>query len=430
MAEADSTRDLSASRRGMLATGALLASMLAVVNSSLVNAVPLAIANHLAAEPAQAPWILNAFYAPLAGLLLVAGAAGDRLGRTRLLLAGAAAMAAGALVAGLADGVAVFVTGRAIQGVGAALLMPNSLATLTELFSGPERARMVGLWSAGAAAASSAGPAIGGWLSETGYWRWIFLASLPAAAVVSALVAVGEHSAGGEMAREPQPDASAWIPLTRLASTAFVGLSVFTFLLYGVFFSLMVLLPHLLSHVIGWSASAAGASLLPVSFASIVLSPWMANAAARLGPWRILAASPLAIAAAMLLAFRIVPGATFIANVLPVALLIGAGISAAGAPLTLALLGTVDVSHAGAAGGFNSSVSRMGGLLATALIGPALTLSGAAGLCAIHIILAAQIMVVAVAACVMLLLLNRSMCLATQRTTSTNGFSLQHHPQG
>ncbi len=244
----------------MLATGALLASMLAVVNSSLVNAVPLAIANHLAAEPAQVPWILNAFYAPLAGLLLVAGAAGDRLGRTRLLLAGAAAMAAGALVAGLADGVAVFVTGRAIQGVGAALLMPNSLATLTELFNGPARARMVGLWSAGAAAASSAGPAIGGWLSETGYWRWIFMASLPVAAVVSALVAVGEHSAGGEMAREPQPDASAWIPLTRLASTAFVGLSVFTFLLYGVFFSLMVLLPHLLSHVIGWSASAAGAS--------------------------------------------------------------------------------------------------------------------------------------------------------------------------
>ena len=176
----------------------------------------------------------------------------------------------------------------------------------------------------------------------------------------------------------------AMTPLSLFASRTFVGLTLLTLLLYGALGGLLVLIPYVLIKSCGYSGTHAGAALLPLPLVLSVTSPIMGGLAGRIGPRRPLAIGPLVVAAGFLLALRIEPHAGYWTSVLPSVLVIALGMSGAVAPLTTAVLSSVDARHTGSASGFNSAVARSGGLFATALLGFVLAAKGGQLIGAFH----------------------------------------------
>ncbi len=421
--------------RLVLAT-CILASSLAFVDGSVVNVGLPAIGRDLQAGAGALQWVVNAYLLPLTALLLLGGAAGDRYGRRRLLVAGVAVFAAASLACALAPNLAVLLAGRMLQGVGAAMLMPSSLAILGTTFDGPAKGRAIGIWAASGAAMGAAGPVLGGWLIDTVGWRAIFLINLPVALCAIFLawrvvpadldgrdwpidvwggllatgglgaatwaLTVGAGPAGwtgtalaaaaaaavlmaGFVAVERRLGERAMTPLALFGSRSFVGLTVLTLLLYGALGGLFVLLPFMLIQEAGYSGSQAGAALLPLPLVLSALSPAMGALAGRIGPRLPLSVGPLVVACGFALMTRIDPRAEYWTQVLPALLVVAVGLSGAVAPLTTAVLASVDASHTGSASGLNSAVARGGGLAATALVGSVLAARGGALLGGFHV---------------------------------------------
>jgi EmrB/QacA subfamily drug resistance transporter len=404
--------------RLVLAT-TILASSLAFVDGSVVNVGLPAIGESLAADADALPWLVNAYLLPLSALLLLGGGAGDRYGRRRLLVAGVALFALASLICAVAPSFGVMLVGRAAQGVGAAMLMPNSLAILGSTFSGEAKGRAIGVWAATGAVAGAIGPVLGGWLIDLGSWRAIFLLNLPLALAAIALAwryipddedADGRSLdlAGGVLATiglggvawaltigsgadgwtglaitlaagataalglflwvEKRRGDQAMIPLALFSSRSFIGLTLLTLLLYGALGGLLVLIPYVLIEAAGYSGTAAGAALLPLPLVLALISPIMGSVAGRVGARLPLSIGPLLVAGGFLLALRIDESTSYWTTVLPAVLVIALGMSCAVAPLTTAVLSSVDARHTGSASGFNSAVARTGGLVATALL--------------------------------------------------------------
>ena len=405
----------------------ILASSLAFVDGSVVNVGLPAIGRSLAANASALQWVVNAYLLPLSALLLVGGAAGDRFGRRRVLILGTVLFALASLGCALAPGLAWLIGARFVQGVGAALLMPNSLAILGAAFTGEAKGRAIGTWAAAGAAMGALGPVLGGGLIDTVGWRAIFLINLPIAAgavLLAGRYAPADHDAGGRTLDTPGAvlatlglgaltwgltigsGRSGWtagaaaaviagavllaafvlaerwrgdqamMPLGLFASRPFIGLTVLTLLLYGALGALFVLLPYLLIEVAGYSGTAAGAALLPLPLVIALASRWTGRLAAHVGPRAPLTLGSLVVGAGFLLALRIHAGGRYWTEVLPAILLLSLGMSGVAAPLTTAVLGSVDQAHTGAASGFNSAAARTGGLIATALLGSVLAASG------------------------------------------------------
>jgi len=412
--------------RLVLAT-TILASSLAFIDGSVLNVALPAIGRSFDAATAEVQWVVNAFLLPLSALLLIGGAAGDLYGRRRLLIGGIALFATASLLCAAAPSLALFLAGRALQGLGAAMLLPNSLAILSAAFTGERRGRAVGTWAAAGAVAGAIAPLLGGWLVDTVGWPAIFLINLPVAAAaiwlawrfvpesrqsgrpapdwpgaLTATLALGAltwgltaWSAGTGMTATVLPSLAAgmvlallfllverrrgpqaMVPLDLFGSRPFVGLTVLTFLLYGALGGLLVLLPFALIEAAGYSALTAGSALLPLPIVIAVGSPLMGKLAARIGPRWPLTIGPLVVAGGFLLGLRIGADSDYWTTVLPSILAISAGMAIAVAPLTTAVLSAVDESHAGTASGLNSAVSRTGGLIATALLGAVLAQQG------------------------------------------------------
>jgi MFS family permease len=184
--------------QGLILLTSVLASSLAFVDGSVVNVALPAIGRALSADASALQWTVNAYLLPLSAMLLLGGAAGDRFGRRRLLLWGTILFAAASLVCALAPHLAVLLAARFLQGVGSAMLMPNSLAILGQTFTAERKGRAVGIWAAASAIAGALGPVLGGWFVDLGSWRAIFLINLPiaAVAVVLALQYIPEDRAG------------------------------------------------------------------------------------------------------------------------------------------------------------------------------------------------------------------------------------------
>jgi EmrB/QacA subfamily drug resistance transporter len=414
----------------------ILASSLAFVDGSVVNVALPALARNFAADAGALQWVINSYLLPLSALLLLGGAAGDHFGRRRLLILGTSVFALASLGCALATGLSALFASRLLQGVGAAMLMPNSLAILGQTFSGESKGRAIGIWAATGAAMAAVGPVVGGWLIDLGSWRAIFLLNLPLAcgAIVLAwrvvppdrlrdtypldtiggiLATVGlaaltwaltvgsgrdgwsrsALTAAGAAALllliflrfEKERGARAMMPVALFASKSFVGLTLFTFLLYGALGGLFVLLPYVLISAAGYSATAAGAALLPLPLILTVTSPVAGALAGRIGARLPLTIGPLVVAGGFLIALRIDAGANYWSSVLPMMIVIALGMSAAVAPLTTAVLTSVDQEHTGSASGINSAVARTGGLVVTALLGSVLAAEGSRLLSAYHI---------------------------------------------
>lgn len=406
----------------------ILASSLAFIDGSVVNVGLPAIAASFHADAADLQWVVNAYLLPLSALLLLGGAAGDRFGRRRLLIWGVGLFALASLACAAAPSLPWLLAARFIQGVSAAMLMPNSLAILGQTFSGEAKGRAIGIWAASGAAGGAIGPVLGGWLIDSGSWRYVFLINVPLAlgAMVLAWRTVPRDRDGGGapldglgavlataglglttwaltegsgrgwspvmlaalatgavllvlfVLAEKRLGERAMMPLALFASAGFVGLTLLTFLLYGALGGLFVLLPYILIEAGGYTATQAGAALLPLPLVISLASPLAGAFAARTGPRLPLAIGPVVVALGFLLALRIGAGANYWTDVLPAMVVIALGMAGAVAPLTTAVLMSVDARHVGSASGFNSAVARTGGLVVTALIGPVIAATGPA----------------------------------------------------
>jgi EmrB/QacA subfamily drug resistance transporter len=420
--------------RLILAT-CVLASSLSFIDGSVLNVALPAIGRGFGASTAEVQWVINAYLLPLSALLLLGGAAGDQYGRRRLLLGGTALFLLASILCALAPSLALFLAGRALQGLGAAMLLPNSLAILSDTFSGEQRGKAVGIWAAAGAGAAAVAPLIGGWLVDGIGWPAIFLINVPIAlgAILLGLLCVPESAdrdrpppdwPGAALATlalgaltwgltlwsatrrasalslastaagtilllvfilvERRRRGDAMVPLALFRSLDFSGLNLLTFLLYGAFGGLMVVLPFTLIQAGNYSPMQAGAALLPLPILLALGSPLMGRLAARLGPRLPLTIGPLLVGAGFLLVLRIEGGGSYWAEILPAILLLSLGMAVAVAPLTTAVLASVDKRHTGTASGLNSAVARTGGLVATALLGGVLSQRGAALIASFH----------------------------------------------
>jgi EmrB/QacA subfamily drug resistance transporter len=436
----------------------ILASALAFVDGSVVNVALPTLARNFHADAGALQWVINSYLLPLSALLLLGGAAGDHFGRRRLLILGTSVFALASLGCALAPSLPALFASRLLQGVGAAMLMPNSLAILGQTFSGAAKGRAIGIWAATGAAMAAIGPVVGGWLIDLGSWRAIFLLNLPLAcgaivlawrfvpvdrrgksypldttggilatiglAALTWALTVGSGRNGWTHAAllaagasvllllfflrfETARGARAMMPMALFASKSFVGLTLFTFLLYGALGGLFVLLPYVLISAAGYSATAAGAALLPLPLILTVTSPVAGALVGRIGTRLPLTIGPLVVAAGFLLALRIDSGASYWTSVLPMILVIALGMSAAVAPLTTAVLTSVDQEHTGSASGINSAVARSGGLVVTALLGSVLAAEGARLLSAYHVAMSVGALICAAASLCAATLLDR-----------------------
>jgi len=416
----------------------VLASSLSFVDGSVLNVALPAIRASYGAGAADVQWVVNAYLLPLSALLLLGGALGDLYGRRRLLLLGTSLFAAASLVCALAPSLHILLAARAAQGVGAALLLPNSLALLNAAFEGEKRGRAVGIWAAAGAAAAAVAPLIGGWLVDHVGWPSIFYINLPlaAGAILLAVRFVAESQDQGA-ARTDYPGATlatlglggatygltrwsssatldaiaiaaiaagvlmlaaflwvearrgdnAMMPLAMFADLCFAGLNLLTFLLYAAFGAAMLLIPYVLIEAGGYSPVEAGLAMLPLPILLTLASPPMGQLAGRLGPRWFLIVGPLVVAGGMLLGQRIGAGTSYWTSVFPAMAVLAAGMAIAVAPLTASVLGSVEERHVGTASGFNSAVARVGGLIATALLGVVLAREGEALIGGFHLAL-------------------------------------------
>jgi EmrB/QacA subfamily drug resistance transporter len=387
------------------------------------------------AATAEVQWVMNAFTLPLSALLLTGGAAGDLYGRKNVMLGGILLFTLASLLCAASPSLEIFLGGRALQGLGAAMLLPNSLAILSASFTGEAKGRAVGTWAAAGAIAGAIAPLLGGWLVDGPGWPFIFLLNVPIAAGAiligwrfvpesanekrpppdwpgAALATLGlglltwgltawsasAHvdaasgaAIGAGMALmlaflfvEQRRGAEAMMPLALFGSRAFGGLTLFTFLLYGALAGLMLLLPYTLIRAVGYPATLAGLAVLPFPIVIAAASPMMGKLAARIGPRWPLTIGPLLVAGGFLLGLGIGQDGSYWTSVLPPILAVSFGMAIAVAPLTTAVLSAVDEHHVGTASGLNSAVSRAGGLIVTALAGIVLSREGAALIGGLH----------------------------------------------
>lgn len=423
LAESVTARPQAPQHARMVLATCILASSLAFVDGSVVNVALPAIGRSVGAGGTGLSSIVNGYLLPLSALLLLGGAAGDRYGRRRVLTLGVWVFAIASLLCALAPGLNSLASARVLQGIGAALLMPNSLAILGATFSGEQRGRAIGIWAAVGAAAGAIGPLLGGWLVDTVGWRAIFLINLPIAGATLLLArrclvddanrdqppldlagaalataglagvtwSVASITGGGGagwgaalmaiggvvclvwlVVVERQRGDRAMLPLHLLGARSFLGLNLLTLFLYGALGALLVMLPFVLIEASHYSAVQAGAAMLPMPVVIAVGSPLMGRLAGKIGSRWPLTIGPLVVAAGFALLLRTAQDGYW-TTTLPAVLAIALGMAVAVAPLTTAVLSSVDAAHTGLASGFNSAVARLGGLVGTALLGALLS---------------------------------------------------------
>lgn len=405
--------------RTVIAT--IAGSSLAFIDGSVVNVALPTIGRAFDAGPAALAWTINAYLLPLGALILLGGAIGDHYGRRRMFQIGIAIFLAASVACTVAPTLGVLLAGRALQGIGSALLMPSSLAILGASFSGAARGRAIGTWAAAGAIAGAAGPVLGGWIVDVFGWRPIFLINVPIGLgaawlacyvdesrdrckgsrldwtggliataglglVVWALTAAAEPSsarlalwiagAAGTVLLalfvgvEHRKGNAALTPPALFATSSFIGLSLLTFFLYAALGGLIVLLPFLLIRLGDYSAVQAGAAMLPIPLLIGLGSRAMGGIAAKRGGRLPLSAGSLIVALGFALYLLVgKDGIDYWRDILPSTLLIAIGMAICVAPLTTSVMQSVDADHVGAASGFNSALARIGGLLATALLG-------------------------------------------------------------
>jgi EmrB/QacA subfamily drug resistance transporter len=395
----------------------VLGSGMAALDSTVVGIALPVMGRDFSAGTGALQLVVSGYILTLAALLLLGGALGDRYGRRRVFLLGVVWFAGASAACGLAPDIAALIAARAIQGMGAALMTPGSLAILEASFAPEDRARAIGAWSGLGGVATALGPLVGGYLIGSVSWRGVFFINIPVALLVVVISArhvpesrgdagagfldvpgaalitlglagvtfgvVGAGSSGwlGPAALAPllagvagvagflwreSVAASPMLPLTMFGSHQFSAANAVTFMVYGALGGALFLLPVQLEQVGGYSPLDAGLAMLPVTAIMLVLSSRSGALAARIGPRLQMAVGPLLVGAGLVLMIRIGPGARYAGDVLPAVVVFGLGLAATVAPLTITVMGAAPALQAGMASAVNNAVARTAGLLAVA----------------------------------------------------------------
>ena len=415
-----STTDISVSsaRGRWIVAATVLGSALAMLDATVVNIALPAIGRDLGSGVTGLQWTLSGYTLTLASLILLGGSLGDRLGRRRVFVWGTVWFAAASVLCGLAPSIEVLIAARLLQGVGAALLTPGSLALISASIKAEDRGAAIGLWSGLGGVASAIGPLLGGWLVEAVGWRSVFLINIPLAVVVVWVAAkhvpesrdphasgrldvpgavtvaaalglltyglIESHTlalvlgvvAAGVFVVIERRSHDPLVPPSLFASRVFLAANLVTFAVYAALGGVFFLLVLQLQFAVGYSPIAAGVATLPITALMLVLSARAGRIAGRIGPRIPMTVGPLLSALGLLLMLRIGPGSTYATDILPAVVVFGLGLSALVAPLTGAVLGAVSTDRAGIASGVNNAVARTSQLLAVAAL-PAL--AGIAG---------------------------------------------------
>lgn len=395
-------------------------SSLAIIDATAVNVALPAIQQDFDADIAALQWVVESYALLLGALILVGGVLGDHLGRKRLFAIGVVIFAATSAWCGLAPDMEQLTVARAVQGVGAALVVPGSLALLSAHFPEARRGRAIGQWASFTTLAIALGPVLGGVLVDVASWRWVFFINLPLSAFLLAVLYAGVPESRDESAARKLDIPGAvlitfglggivfgllessrlgfaapivWapmaaglviiiafiyrqkmaafpmLPLGLFRSRAFSGANIMTFFLYGAMSGSLFFLPFNLMQVQGWSATEAGASLLPLILAIAIFSLGAQGIVSRFGQ-----RLPLALGAgiaALGFALLALPGAasSYWSGFFPGIAVVGLGLGIAVAPLTIVVMAAVPANRAGLASGVNNSASRVAMLMAVAVFG-------------------------------------------------------------
>lgn len=399
---------------------AILGSSMSFIDSSAVNVALPIIQRELAATSAQMQWVIEAYALFLAALILVGGSLGDRYGRRKLFVAGIAIFALASLGCAAAPNVLVLIFARAIQGVGGALAVPESLALISVTFGGDERGKAIGTWSGFASLTGAAGPVIGGYLAQTASWRWVFLINVPLAIVVVAIALLRVPESRDEDAARAidtrgallatlglgtlvyglirvqlddgridggsfivfgalvlaafvileRHEAHPMMPLSMFGSRVFTIANLYTLALYMALGGGLYFFPYMLIDVQGYTPTAAGAAFLPFVVLQFALSRSSGGLVKKLG-----ARMPLALGAALagcaflLYALPGVGAGSYWTTYFPAVLMLGIGATFFIAPLTTTVFDSSAKELSGVASGINNAIARTAGLLAIALFG-------------------------------------------------------------
>ena len=395
------------------------------IDGTVVNVVLPLLGERLHATSGQLQWVVEAYMLILTALVLLGGSLGDRYGRRRVFVIGTVLFAAASAWCGLSSAIAQLIVARAVQGAGAALLVPSSLSLISATFSDHDRGAAIGTWAAGTSIAAGAGPILGSWLVEHLSWRWVFLINLPIAVLVLAIAATSVRESGGDdpsarqdwigaalaavglgalvfgLVRAGAPDAidvvtqvaiaagvigllvfvlferyldrnggnHAMMPLRLFASPTFSGVNLLTLFLYAALAIVMFVLPFALIDRHGYSVVSAASAMLPFVIVMFTLSRWAGQLMDRYGPRLPLVAGPLTAAAGFTLMTRATDDGRYLITIFPAVMVMSIGMAISVAPLTTTVMAAVDARHAGVASGINNAVARLASVLAVGLVG-------------------------------------------------------------
>jgi len=390
------------------------------IDGTVVNVALPALQASLNATITDVQWVVEAYTLFLSALILVGGSMGDQFGRKRVFLFGVVAFTAASILCGFATSPRMLIIARALQGIGAAFLVPGSLAIISATFNDAERGRAIGTWSGFTSITTALGPVIGGWLIQHVSWRAAFFINAPLAVLVVLLslrfmdesrdpsrsaridwlgatlgvlglggvvfgllewtplgpghpFVIGSLAAGVVcltlLVIVERRASNPMLPLHLFRSRTFTLANVLTLLLYGALGIVLFLIPLDLIEVQHYSPTQAGAALVPLAVIMFALSRWAGGLVARVGPRIPLTIGPAIAAAGVVLFARDGIGNSYWSAVFPAVCLLGLGMTITVAPLTTTVMGAVKTVHAGVASGINNTVARVAGLLAIAVFG-------------------------------------------------------------
>jgi EmrB/QacA subfamily drug resistance transporter len=419
----------AAASRPFVLAAAILGSSMAFVDGTVVNVALPAIQSDLRATAFEAQWVVESYALFLAALLLVGGSLGDYFGRRKIFALGVALFALASVGCAIAGDIDRLIAARAVQGVGAALLVPGSLALISASFPKEERGRAIGTWSGFSGITAALGPVLGGFLIDHYSWVWAFLINVPLAIVVLALAwwrvpesrsssaraaldlrgaLLATAALGGIVYAFIEAPTQQWsalpvraaliagiaaaaafvvaelrarapmLPLQLFRNRNFSGANLLTLLLYAALGGALYFLPLNLIQVQGYSATAAGAALLPFIVIMFVLSRWAGTLVDRFGPKLPLVTGPTiaAVGFALFALPAIEAGSSeYWSSFFPAVVVLGIGMTVAVAPLTTTVMNSASADRAGTASGVNNAVSRTAALLAIAVFGIVMALA-------------------------------------------------------